>query len=493
MDPPSHPSQAGNTPASEPSPAIRRADSVSAQSQDSQTAADFLRDQMQLEADAREAMPYTFDSCTNMLGPLKQSVFSCLTCNPPPEDVDAPYEAAGVCYACSIQCHGDHKLVEIFAKRNFTCDCGTTRLPSTSTCKLRSDPETGKKGVHSEKPFCGSAPNVYNHNFRNRFCGCSCDYDPFQQKGTMFQCLGLGTHLTGGCGEDWYHPGCLSGLGPKWYEDANSKKEEKVKTEGEEEEDDDVPMPPGFPQEDAFEGFFCYKCVESNPWIKRYAGTKGFLMPVFLSKETTQATQPASATEADESATDSKKRKASELEVDDSDGSGKRPRSTANSDCKLNRLPAAPAGRFSLFFESDFREQLCSCDECSIYLEKFPQLKEEEDIYEPPLSEGGSENGASTHGSGSIYERGESALKNIDRVRAIEGVMAYNMMKEKLKPLFEAFAGTGKAIGADDIKDYFAKLRGDDEAIKNAGRAAAASSSNDDQDGSNGRKEQSGY
>ena len=85
----------------------------------------------------------------------------------------------------------------------------------------------------------------------------------------MFQCLGLGTHLTGGCGEDWYHPGCLSGLGPKWYEDANSKKEEKVKTEGEEEEDDDVPMPPGFPQEDAFEGFFCYKCVESNPWINQ--------------------------------------------------------------------------------------------------------------------------------------------------------------------------------------------------------------------------------
>ena len=34
----------------------------------------------------------------------------------------------------------------------------------------------------------------------------------------MYQCLGLGTHETGGCGEDWYHPGCLVGLGPKWYE-----------------------------------------------------------------------------------------------------------------------------------------------------------------------------------------------------------------------------------------------------------------------------------
>lgn len=426
-----------------------------------------------------------------MLGPLKQSVFSCLTCNPAPEDVNAPYEAAGVCYACSIQCHGDHNLVEIFAKRNFTCDCGTTRLPATSPCVLRPNPETGKKGtVHSEEPFANSAPNVYNQNFRNRFCGCSCDYDPFQQKGTMFQCLGLGTHLTGGCGEDWYHPGCLMGLGPQWFDDAKGKKEEKE--EGDDPED--PPMPPGFPNEEAFEGFFCYKCVESNPWIKRYAGTKGFLMPVFFDKESGQPNQPASIPETTEPNTECKKRKASELEVDEADPPDKRRRSSADSDCKLNRLPPAPAGRFSLFFEADFREQLCQCSECSVYLEEFPQLKEEEDIYEPPLSEdGGSENGASTHGSGSLYERGESVLKNIDRVRAIEGVMAYNMMKEKLKPLFEAFAGSGKAIGADDIKDYFAKLRGDDEAIKNAGRAAVASSSGEDQDGSGGRREQSGY
>lgn len=429
-----------------------------------------------------------------------------MTCSPVPNNGDAPYKAAGVCYACSIQCHGDHNLVEIFAKRDFTCDCGTSQLPATSSCTLRINPETGAKGVYSEKPFNDSSPNVYNQNFRNRFCNCSCDYDPFQQKGTMFQCLGLGTHLTGGCGEDWFHPGCLMGLKPRWYEDSEAKKEgekEEVKIEvGEEGDDEDPPMPPGFPDEDAFEGFICYKCVESNPWIKRYADSKGFLKPVFFEGgvESTGAPVPAATgttTSADTDG-DSKKRKASDLEIETAgDAPAKRARSSADAICKLDRLPVPPTGRFSLFFKPDFRTELCQCAECTPRLDAFPQLREEEEIYEPPISDAGSEQGGtSTHGSGSLYERGESVLKNVDRVRAIEGVMAYNMMKEKLKPLFEAFAGTGKAIGADDIKDYFAKLRGDDEAIRDAGSAAAASREGNgggDGDGAGNRREQSGY
>jgi E3 ubiquitin-protein ligase UBR7 len=61
--------------------------------------------------------------------------------------------------------------------------------------------------------------------------------------------------------------------------------------------------------------------------------------------------------------------------------------------------------------------------------------------------------------------------------------MAYNHMKEKLKPFFEQFAGSGQAISAEDVKNYFAKLRGDEGAIQEAGDSAKA-----DQ-----RQEQSGY
>ncbi|KAH6962260.1 hypothetical protein BKA56DRAFT_662261 [Ilyonectria sp. MPI-CAGE-AT-0026] len=561
---------------------IARKDSFSGRSHasnDSQTAAEFIRSQELLEADAREALPYSIEHCTKILGPLRQNVFACLTCNPPPANAGGAWNPAGVCYACSVQCHGEHTLVEIFQKRNFTCDCGTTRIPATSPCALRTNETTNTRGgVHSEEP---DANNKYNHNFRNRFCGCECDYDPFQQKGTMFQCLGLGTQETGGCGEDWYHPGCLVGMGPNWFEKME-KKQNKPSQEGadgakqlttisegneeqkessekpaeqtanetavveEEDDDDEVPMPPGFPEEEDFEGFLCYKCVEANPWVKRYAGTSGFLPAVFVDQakstlkdkpvEETKPVkvQPVEQTKPVEEAKPvgesnpveeakpveqtlvSRKRKADD--DDEESTEAKRLKSEAgsdtnetpavpaapseevsstkeDSDCKLRNLPPAPKGQFSLFFKEDFREKFCRCSSCFQSLNAHPQLTEEEDVYEPPMSEeGASQHGGSTNGSGSLLERGESALRNVDRVKAIEGVMAYNHLKERLKPFFQQFADSGEAIGAEDIKAYFAKLRGDEQGIKEAGEAAASSSKEGEGEGKDGgRKEQSGY
>ncbi|KAK3942270.1 protein mlo2 [Diplogelasinospora grovesii] len=545
MDPPPVPQPSGSSNDVD-APAERtraRTESFSQKSDDSQTAADFIRDQMQLEMDAREALPYSIENCTKPLGPLRQQVFACLTCNPPPTNPEEPYEGAGVCYSCSVQCHGEHTLVEIFNKRNFTCDCGTTRFPATSPCALRINPATNTKGgVHSEE---ANPNNEYNQNFRNRFCGCECDYDPFQQKGTMFQCLGLGSHRTGGCGEDWWHPGCVVGLGPKWFEKTTEKgtkpavKEEATNgslptiseddgaapqqqngnpAEAADEEDDDLPPPPGFPAEDDFEGFICYKCVGAFPWIKRYAGTPGFLPPVHVHHRT-ETDVPEIVLETVNGVSEgSKKRKADDDDGNDSDSASqvsKRPRSEVGTEvsqvfseadplptpeepktenngttislCKLPSLGPAPQGQFSIFFkEGDFREQICHCSSCFPLLKDHPQLLEEEETYEPPVSEGaGSENGGgSTNGSGSLLERGESALRNVDRVRAIEGVMAYNHLKDKLKPFFQQFAESGQAISAEDIKEYFAKLRGDDQAIKEAGEAANREDL---------REEQSGY
>ncbi|RSL54139.1 hypothetical protein CEP53_007533 [Fusarium sp. AF-6] len=552
-DPPSASAPAQDAP-QQAAPA--RKDSFSAKSEDSQTAAEFIRTQEALEADAREALPYSIESCTKILGPLRQAVFACLTCNPAPAKPGDDWTPAGVCYACSIQCHGEHTLVEIFQKRNFTCDCGTKRIPSTSPCTLRLNEKTNTRGVHSEEP---DVNNKYNHNFRNHFCGCECDYDPFQQKGTMFQCLGLGTHETGGCGEDWYHPGCLVGMGPNWFEKME-KPEKKPAEEGEEgaklttitegnedqpdaaqngaqeaaveeEEDDEVPMPPGFPDEEAFEAFLCYKCVDAHPWIKRYAGTSGFLPAVFLSQAefAPKADQAESAPKTEEPASNdtktvtadaaetselsSRKRKAEDDAEDDTEA--KRVKSEAPAEeqaekpaapseetsstngtlpCKLNNFPPAPEGQFSLFLKEGFRDAFCRCSSCFPLLNPHPQLLEEEEVYEPPLSDDGSQNGGNgggSHGSGSLLERGESALRNVDRVRAIEGVMAYNHLKEKLKPFFQQFADSGETIGAEDIKAYFAKLRGDEQGIQEAGEKAAREGGGDGE-GDN-RKEQSGY
>ncbi|KAL5604226.1 hypothetical protein BROUX41_002208 [Berkeleyomyces rouxiae] len=533
-------------------PVAKRSDSISQQSDTSQTAAEFLRSQMQLEAEAREAMPYSINTCTYSQGPLRQSIFSCLTCNPPPADISIPYEnAAGICYACSVQCHGDHHLVEIFSKRNFTCDCGTERMPSKTPCALRKNSKSGKQGAVSDKPANG---NKYNHNFRNRFCSCQQEYDAFSQKGTMFQCLGLGTHLEGGCGEDWYHPGCLVGLESDWYEkehlaadstkqkadisgpqaettattttptvdDAPEEPATAASDDDEEAVEDDVPLPEGFPEEDSFESFLCFKCLEAHPWAKRYAGLPGFLPAVFAKPQEKKPADKAAANTiqsdgtSDAVGSESKKRKATELESESTEiDQAKHARTVSVEPCAIKSTEAdvktaveptikedeatepassckvasikPPTEPLNLFCRPNFRSGLCSCSTCQLTLSAHPQLLEEEETYEPSISTNSEAGGQSTAGSGSIYERGESALKNMDRVRAIEGVMAYNMMKEKLKPFFEQFAGSGKAISADDIKDYFAKLRGDEQGMKEAQQAAEDSGAD-----INGRKEQGG-
>lgn len=338
----------------------------------------------------------------------------------------------------------------------------------------------------------------------------------------MFQCLGLGTVETGGCGEDWWHPECLIGLPRGWRKAAKS---DAAKHEGENgtaeeddgEEDDEESLPPGFPEEDDFETFICYKCLDSNPWLKRYANTPGFLPPVH--KDGGLRGPKGAAEEKQEQSTGSRKRKADEAEDErDSkrakgDETNENENGNENGQVKKKEEPAdstppkpkpkheslprdAPTGTFSLFVKEDFRERLCHCPECFPNLIPHPQLREEEETYEPPLSEDGDAANGS-QGTGSLLERGEAALSNMDRVKAIEGVMVYNHLRDKVKEFLKPFAESGKPVSAEDIKAYFEKLRGDDLAIKEAGGLASAfggGRSDDNGGGGEGdnRREQSG-
>ena len=454
-----------------------------------------------------------------MLGPLRQEVYACLTCSPPPASAAQVYTPAGICYACSISCHGEHHLAELSTKRNFVCDCGTMRFPSAAPCTLRSDPESSRRGVSLQEPARG---NRYNHNFQDKFCACEEEYDVEQEKGTMFQCIGLGTVETGGCGEDWYHPECLMGLPKDWNRAHSSEhKAEDQVADGEEAEH---PAPPGFPDEDDFDAFICYKCVASNPWIKRYAGTAGFLPPVFrLDPSTNQSSQPIAPSSSRTVERPNLKRKASDDETDtdaralspskrvkedaapaqaDSGASTEPPQSPKH---KHSTLPPAPAQTFSLFLKEDFRDHLCHCPACYPNLLPHPQLVQEEDSYEPsvsndsgisdnrsnPLPQSQHDSDHRSHRSGSLLNRGEAALNNVDRVRAIEGVMVYNHLKDKVKEFLKPYAESGKVVSADDIKSYFEKLRGDEQGIKEAGERAEAEGDGDK--GNDNREEQSGY
>ena len=400
-------------------------------------------------------------------------------------------------------------------------------MPTTSPCTLRSDPLTGAKAVHSQE---AAKANNYNHNFQNRFCGCGEEYDAAQEKGTMFQCLGLGTVETGGCGEDWWHPECLMGLPRNWRRwnicaAEQPKAENHVLSTSEAPElDEDPSTPPGFPHEDDFEALLCFKCIESNPWIKQYASAPGFLPPLFKHDNTPGAADDVEATALEAGCTskiisptldEPRKRKANDENGLRSSSPLKRVRQesqppstesslqtndkrTAQSKQKHDFLLPAPQGTFSLFLKEDFRDHICHCPRCYPNIIPHPQLLEEEDTYEPPVSEpgesgGGPGSGARSHGTGSLLERGEAALSNVDRVRAIEGVMVYNHLKDKVKDFLKPYAESGKAVGAEDIKAYFEKLRGDDAAIREAGTKPG----NDDEDkendgGTDYRKEQRG-
>jgi E3 ubiquitin-protein ligase UBR7 len=399
---------------------------------------------------------------------------------------------------------------------------------------LRVSEATGLKGpVHSEKP---AEENSYNQNFQNRFCGCEQDYDVQKEKGTMFQCLGLATIEEGGCGEDWWHPECLVGLPRDWHKKLTEDKaaaveESKPEIQAEDSRqdvtengveaqapdshdailedfsllDEDDPLPPGFPQEDDFEQLICYKCLDAFPWIKRYAGSTGFLPPVFRNVEAAQpeaaqpeantAQQPAGPGAGEAKLADlneSKKRKASpDADVTTSDSSVKRQRSSATPpvaarNCRYEALPPAATGTFTICFNEGFRDQLCKCMSCFPILKDHPYLLEEEALYQPPISSDSDDEAPGSLGSRSLLDRGEAALSNVDRVRAIEGVMVYNHLKDKVKDFLKPFADSKTPVGAEDIKRYFEGLRGDAEAIRTAAAKSSASGNDDN------RREQSG-
>jgi E3 ubiquitin-protein ligase UBR7 len=178
---------------------------------DSITLKEFLMKQREMELKAAAELPFRFDKCSAELGPLRQNLHICHNC---PNNFDG--KPVAFCYACAITCHnfdpesletvneesedvldayGDdnsnptnsHLIEEIWARRNFICDC-----PSTGHCKLLSKiPENFK-----------SHKNSYHrqHNFTGRYCFCN-------GKGwaagdsTMYQCEVC---------EDWYHDSCVA-------------------------------------------------------------------------------------------------------------------------------------------------------------------------------------------------------------------------------------------------------------------------------------------
>ncbi|KAL3080357.1 hypothetical protein niasHS_012462 [Heterodera schachtii] len=112
----------------------------------------------------------------------RQPLYSCKTC------FERTGQLAGICYACSENCHDGHNLVEMYSKRRFCCDCGNAKFETK--CKLFEEKDANNKR------------NKYSDNFKGIFCSCKKAYPPDENDATasvedMFQCCMC---------EDWFHP-----------------------------------------------------------------------------------------------------------------------------------------------------------------------------------------------------------------------------------------------------------------------------------------------
>jgi len=146
------------------------------------TIEEIINIEKQLENDAEILLGGQNDMvCTYPEGyKFRQPLYSCKTC------FEKTGQRAGICYACSVNCHADHDLIELYTKRKFSCDCGNSKFEGK--CKL------------FEEKSPTNPLNKYNDNFQCLYCVCKKPYPPLNESVSdeeeMYQCMIC---------EDWYH------------------------------------------------------------------------------------------------------------------------------------------------------------------------------------------------------------------------------------------------------------------------------------------------
>ncbi|KXN82937.1 Protein mlo2 [Leucoagaricus sp. SymC.cos] len=434
------------------------------------TLKEYLQSQDDLLREAAEALPHQFSQCTYPLGHLRQAVYLCLTC---PED-------RGICSACSIACHTNHEQVELFPKRNFRCDCPTMAI--THKCTLRTKCEEE------------NTSNTYGQNFRNMFCRCGRPYDAKTERETMIQCLVCEVRCQPS--QDWFHESCCN-----LRERPNSRQPSPVTTR----EDDDAAseasssgLPPPLISGADYESFICAACVFDNEVLRKWTGTPG---AIIVTRESLSSpwrleqgnirdeNAPLDIVESPDTLMTGSKRP---LSPSDHSPESKRvrtsydtPESTPRtclappSNPVISRIfagglkaaldPSTSLGTGDIFFKEGFRDRWCRCTACLPSLQVYPYLLEEEDTYEPPEDPDSGEFAFLLHWRSysqetllfeglSLEELGMRALERIPRDRAIDGIHAFQEMRDDLMNFLRPFAQEGKVVNESDVRGFFASL-----------------------------------
>ncbi|KAI0653924.1 hypothetical protein C8Q70DRAFT_1142793 [Cubamyces menziesii] len=434
---------------------------------DSATLTSVLESQASLVQEAALALPHQFSQCTYSLGHIRQAVYLCLTC----ARASPSSSPRGICSACSIACHTDHEQLELFPKRGFRCDCPTRAL--AHSCTLHTTLEEPNEG------------NVYGRNFESVFCRCRRPYDAEKEQETMIQCLAC---------EDWFHESCLN---------LRERPPSREPTPAAEPAGDDGAsdasssgLPPPLIRADDYDALVCSECVRRIDPLRRIAGTSGALMVVRASEDESWRVIGKESDEPKEASIDVVgERDQNENDVaaapDSRVTGGKRERSPVGGQepeakrARVSPEPGPPSeclappqdpriakllstldsgvphnegangdsqnavkylGAGDVFLTEGWRDRWCHCKDCLPSLQTRPYLLEEEETYEPPEDP---DSGLS------LEELGMRALQRLPREKAINGIMAFNAMRDDLMKHLRPFAEGGREVTEADIRAFF--------------------------------------
>lgn len=367
------------------------------------------------------------EKCSYSQGSVKrQALYACSTCTPEGE------EPAGICLACSYECHGSHKLFELYTKRNFRCDCGNSKFKNME-CKLFPD----KSKVNS----C----NKYNDNFFGLYCICKRPYpDPEDEvPDEMIQCVVC---------EDWFHGRHLGAIPPESGD---------------------------------FQEMVCQACMRRCSFLWAYAAQ---LAVTRISAED-DGPLPNSAGMADqgvikpengappdnilkEAVPDHGRDSGQELKAEQDDepctSSGSEPdlqtvfkneniKTEPQSSCRLQELQAKQFVKkdAATYWPLNWRSRLCTCRDCMKMYGELDVLflTDECDTVLAYENKGKSEQ--ATERRDPLLD----TLSSMDRVQQVELICEYNDLKTELKDYLKRFADEGTVVKREDIQQFFEEFQ----------------------------------
>ncbi|KAK8439864.1 hypothetical protein ACI3LY_004746 [Candidozyma auris] len=486
------------------------------------TAVDYLEQQLQLEKEARETLPYEPDRCTYPQ-PLRQLVFTCLTCSRANDNTPI-----GVCYSCSIQCHSTHELVELLPKRSFVCDCGTTRMKNGHACELRikqakedakkyrpgdqgseqsnrqhegdghqhiqrspSSPHqssrqeipklrAGLSSTHfhslsSQKSPAEDVPsssNKYNHNFEGRFCSCNELYNPVKETRTMHQCY-FGEY----CGEDWFHQDCILGYKPGIFSNDKSVPRNEITSSSNLSSGLDAPLDSKDIINEEEQGTKTDESTSKKDSPRTEASDHedadsddDDVVPYFPALDSFSEFICSGCIEAfpdsfDEISNNSQivAAKLPQFEGVDSAHEWK-----ARYDAYLTGEPQAKKIKtekknrqpYTLFLRHNFKLELKKLkDSVSPDSPVGALLRSFEFLSGEDSIYSPDEDSDVGSSTGSLFEMGTEALQTLPGQQAIEGLHAYELMRSRLRDFFQDFVDKNKVVTEDKVRDFFDNLK----------------------------------